>query len=65
VASSSILTIFKIKNKVQSAVLYDGRPVVGVRLSPLGTVATTGLLYQPQVIDDGDCGVIGGIKVGR
>jgi hypothetical protein len=26
----------------------------GVRLSPLGTAATTGLLYQPQKIDDGD-----------
>jgi hypothetical protein len=24
----------------------------GVRLNPLGTVATTGLLYQPQMIDD-------------
>jgi hypothetical protein len=30
----------------------------GVRLSPLGTAATTGLLYQPQVIDDGDCAAI-------
>jgi hypothetical protein len=28
----------------------------GVRLSPLGAAATTGLLYQPQMIDDGDCG---------
>jgi hypothetical protein len=27
-----------------------------VGLSPLGTAATTGLLYQPQMIDDGDCG---------
>jgi hypothetical protein len=26
----------------------------GVRLNPLGTAATTGLLYQPQMIDDGD-----------
>jgi hypothetical protein len=26
----------------------------GVRLSPLGTAATTGLLYQTQMIDDGD-----------
>jgi hypothetical protein len=25
----------------------------------LGTAATTGLLYQPQTIDDGDCGEIG------
>jgi hypothetical protein len=36
----------------------------GVRLTPLGTAATTDLLYQPQVIDDGDCGVIGGMKIG-
>jgi hypothetical protein len=31
----------------------------------LGTAATTGLLYQPQMIDDGDCGKIVGIKIGR
>jgi hypothetical protein len=31
--------------------------VVGVRLSSLGTAATTGLLYQHQMIDDGDCGM--------
>jgi hypothetical protein len=37
----------------------------GVRLSPLGTAATTGLLYRPQMIDDGDCGEIGGMKIGR
>jgi hypothetical protein len=37
----------------------------GVRQSPLGTTATTGLLYQPQMIDDGDCGAIGGMKIGR
>jgi hypothetical protein len=39
--------------------------VSGLRLSPLGTAATTGLLYQPQMIDDGDCGEIGGMKIGR
>jgi hypothetical protein len=39
--------------------------VSGVRLSPLGTAATTGLLYQPQMIGDGDCGEIGGMKIGR
>jgi hypothetical protein len=37
----------------------------GVRLSPLGTVATLGQLYQPQMIDDGDCGAIDGMKIGR
>jgi hypothetical protein len=31
----------------------------------LGTAATTGLLYQPQVIGDGDCGEIGGMKIDR
>jgi hypothetical protein len=25
----------------------------------------TGLLYQPRMIGDGDCGEIGGIKIGR
>jgi hypothetical protein len=39
----------------------------GVRLtvSPLCTAATIGLLYQSQMIDDGDCGAVGGVKVGR
>jgi hypothetical protein len=31
----------------------------------LGTVATTGLLYQPRMIGDGDYGEIGGMKIGR
>jgi hypothetical protein len=37
----------------------------GVRLSPLRTVGTTDLLYQPQMIDDGDCGAVGGMEIGR
>jgi hypothetical protein len=37
----------------------------GVRLSPLGTAATTGLLYQPRMIDDVDCGAVGGMKIGK
>jgi hypothetical protein len=34
----------------------------GVRLTSesLGTAATTGLLYQPQMVGDGDCGEIDG-----
>jgi hypothetical protein len=36
-----------------------------VRLSALGTAATTGLLYQLQMIDDGDCGAVGGMKIDR
>jgi hypothetical protein len=35
-----------------------------MRLSPLGTAATIGLLYQSQMIDDGDCGAIDGKKIG-
>jgi hypothetical protein len=37
----------------------------GVGLSPLGTAATFGLLYKPQMIDEGDCGAIGEMKIGR
>jgi hypothetical protein len=36
-----------------------------VGLCPLGTAATSGLLYKPQMIDEGDCGAIGGMKTGR
>jgi hypothetical protein len=39
--------------------------VSGVGLSPLGTVATSGLLYKPQMIDEGDCGAIDGMKISR
>jgi hypothetical protein len=38
--------------------------VSGERLSPHGIAATTGLLYQPQMID-GDCGAIGGMKIDK
>jgi hypothetical protein len=31
----------------------------------LGTAAAAGLLYQPRMIGDGDCGEIGGMKIGR
>jgi hypothetical protein len=36
----------------------------GVRLSPLDTVANTGLFYQPQLTDNGNCRAIGGMKTG-
>jgi hypothetical protein len=36
----------------------------GVRLSPLGTLATVGLLCQPRMIDD-DYGAVGGMRTGR
>jgi hypothetical protein len=39
--------------------------ICGVGLSPLGTAATSGLLYKPQMIDEGDCGAISGMKISR
>jgi hypothetical protein len=36
----------------------------GVRLSPLGTSATVGLLYQPRMIDEDDYGELGGMRIG-
>jgi hypothetical protein len=39
--------------------------ISGVGLSPIGTAATSGLLYKPQMIDEGDCGAIGGMRIGR
>jgi hypothetical protein len=39
--------------------------ISGVRPNRVGTAATTGLLYQSQMTDDGDFGEIGGMKIGR
>jgi hypothetical protein len=39
--------------------------ISGVGLSPLGTAATSGLLYEPKMIDEGNCRAIGGMKIGR
>jgi hypothetical protein len=39
--------------------------ISGVGLSPPGNAATSGLLYKPQMIVEGDCGAIGGMKIGR
>jgi hypothetical protein len=59
---------YNIKANNRTVILSETNVIIilsGVRLSPLGTAATTGLLYQPQVIDDGDCGAIGRIKFGK
>jgi hypothetical protein len=37
----------------------------GVGLSPLDTAAISGQLYKSQMIDEGDCGAIGGMEIGR
>jgi hypothetical protein len=34
-------------------------------MSPLGTSATVGLLYQPRMIGDDDYGAVGGMSIGR
>jgi hypothetical protein len=50
---------------IQTPQLSSSSILSGVRLSSLGNAATTGLMYQPQMIEDGDCGAISGIKIGR
>jgi hypothetical protein len=47
---------------LQSTLRFIFFIISGVGLSPLGTAATSDLLYKPQMIDEGDCGSIGGIK---
>jgi hypothetical protein len=62
---SHILSLFFRFSVCNLVLLYYFYFLSVVRLSPLCTAATTGLLYQPQMIDDGDCGEIGGMKIGR
>jgi hypothetical protein len=53
---------------VFTAVIWGSFAIIiisGVGLSPLGTAAISALLYNPQMIDEGDCGVVGGMKTGR
>jgi hypothetical protein len=45
--------------------VHKGLSLGGVRLSPLGTSTTVGLLYQPRMIDDDDYGAVGGMRIGR
>jgi hypothetical protein len=51
----------------QNKMVYPGffSSLGAVRLSPLGTLATVGLLYQPRMIDDDDYGAVGGMRIGR
>jgi hypothetical protein len=39
--------------------------ISGAILSPLVTAAVTDPLYQPRMRDDGDCGAVGRMKIGR
>jgi hypothetical protein len=47
-----------------SRIIYFLYVLSGVRLSQLGTAATTVLLYQPRMIDD-ECGAVGGMRICR
>jgi hypothetical protein len=49
----------------QSSIFLISVSLDGVRLSPLGTSATVGLLYQPRMIDDDDYGAVGRMRTGR
>jgi hypothetical protein len=55
-------TLFFLSSKQETSVFFS---LGGVRLSPLGTSATVGLLYQPRIIDDDDYGAVGGMRIGR
>jgi hypothetical protein len=34
-------------------------------LSPLGTLATNWPMYQPRMMNEGECGAVGGMRIGR
>jgi hypothetical protein len=44
--------------------VYEAFFFLNLRCGTLSTAATTGLLYQPRMIGDGDCAEIGGMKIG-
>jgi hypothetical protein len=61
----SITTRHRVNYFVSSSVsLSYSFSLSGVGLSPLGTAAISGPLYQLQMIDEGDCGAIGVMKFG-
>jgi hypothetical protein len=52
-------TVIRIKREIRIFfILWGGT-------KSLGTAATSGLLYKPQMIDEDDCGAICGMKTGR
>jgi hypothetical protein len=55
----------KILNRLVAFRIRTGYFFFNLCVGTLGTAATTGLLYQPRIIGDGDCEEIGGIKIGR
>jgi hypothetical protein len=62
--NAEVMTIYGHLAVQLQIILFFFIIISGVRLSPLDTVSTTGLLYQPEMIDNGDCGTIVGMKIG-
>jgi hypothetical protein len=58
---------FEFKHHLQNSSAANGNDyfffICAVELRVLQPL--TGLLYQPRMIGDGDCGEIGGMKIGR
>jgi hypothetical protein len=77
--SQSLITFIlnnkeKINNIFQCAVLTEGLKKTFIASMTFFLICAvglwvlqplTGLLYQPWMIGDGDCGEIGGMKIGR
>jgi hypothetical protein len=59
---SGLLIFFSLSRIIPNWYFFVG---LWGRTKSLGTAATSGLLYKPQMIDEGDCGTIGGMKIGR
>jgi hypothetical protein len=57
--------INNIKIKMENLLLLNISFFFNLCGGTLCTAATTGLLYQPRMIGDGDCEEIGGMNIGR
>jgi hypothetical protein len=52
-------------NKIKTVLLFFLFSWGWVRLSLLDTSATNWPVYQPRMIDDDECGAVGGMRIGR
>jgi hypothetical protein len=51
--------------QVWKILYFHTKRVEDVLRTSLLKAPTSGLLYKPQTINEGDCGAIGGMKIGR
>jgi hypothetical protein len=54
-----------VKNVIHMTIRYHEYFFFYLWGGTFGTAATTGLLYHPRILGDGDCGKIGRMKIGR